>query len=83
MTKKIQRYRVLRAEALIIRPDGYSMTRPVDLVEDVSQGEESVGVRLIGDTDLKGTVIMVGKAWLAELEAHGQPADDLALEDGP
>lgn len=81
----MSRYRILRGAALVIHPDGEKNANAVDLVLDLGKkwyekGEghdRALGVRLIGDGPLAGTVILVAEAWIEKLKADGEPADDL------
>lgn len=72
------RFRRLRTSVFVAYPDGESGRKEVELIFD--EARQAVGVMLIGDTPLRGTVILVDEAAIAEVKARGTPSHKLTVE---
>ncbi len=73
------RYRKARRKMLVVHPDGEHEWRAVDLVIDTVNA--SVGVQLVGDGQLKGTIIFVAESDIEEVKNEGEPADRLLISE--
>lgn len=72
------RYRTLRWKMLVVHPDGEHEWRLVDLVYDAGNG--CIGVQLIGDGPLKGTLILVPEDALAQVKVNGVESERLIIQ---
>lgn len=72
------RYKVLRRQMLVVHPDGEHEWRHVDLVYDA--GNACIGVQLVGDGALRGTLILIPEATLWEVKESGVETDKLIVK---
>lgn len=73
------RYRKSRRKMLVVHPDGEHEWRAVDLVIDTVNG--CIGVQLVGDGPLRGTMIFVSESDIEDVKFDGEPSDKLTISE--
>jgi hypothetical protein len=64
---------------LVVHPDGEHEWKEVDLVID--NANACIGVQLVGDGPLRGTLILVPEAAIENTRLHGDQSDKLIIQE--
>jgi hypothetical protein len=72
------RYKTLRSQMLVVHPDGEHEWRWVDLVIDTENS--CIGVQLVGDGPLRGTLILVPEASIWQAKESGVESEKLIIK---